>query len=203
MPPSPHLPLHLRQIPLSTTHQNPAFRSPCQGKFLLLLLGRFPSMQVIRLMTPLCLRMRAQFPRSPPRSHNPSAMQGPATTPPASQHTSSAKLCLSAPTETAVGPHASHASTLQAQSSLQVSSTALQAYQLEALRACLETLMAASWPAQSGTRASVQPCSPNSGYYNFGARASDASSLTAVTRSCPRSADSSTRSCVNFPSRQP
>ena len=90
-------------------------------------------------------------------------VQGPATTPPGESlsASSSARPCVSDTTETSAAvPHASHAGAAQETSSLQVSSTAVQGHQLQALHSCLDTLMAASWPAQSGARASVQPCSP-------------------------------------------
>ena len=222
MPPSPHLPLHLCQLPLSNHTSNSCVSETMSGQVPATSFGGVPQ-HTSHPLDDSSLPASAEATFSlPTRSHSPSAsgqpvvplplgggalhsaphqgplglpagmlpasvasplgstfgpMQGPATTLPGDS-----KPCLSAPTETlAEVPHASHAGALQAKSSLQVSSTAVQEHQLQALH-----LMAASWPAHSGARASVQPCSPNSGYYNFGARASDASCLTAVARMLPQ-----------------
>ena len=80
-------------------------------------------------------------------------VQGPPTTPPGESlsASSSAKPCVSDTTETSAAvPHASHAGASQETSSLQVSSTAVQGHQLQALHSCLDThaLLCELFPAE-------------------------------------------------------
>ena len=73
-----------------------------------------------------------------------------------------------------------------AQKLLQVTSAMPDEGQKECLHACLQLLLSTSWPLQSPARASVQPCSPISGYCNFWVRASATSQRTAVTVQLPK-----------------